>query len=96
MDDVKRAPGLNPWRIGGWGLAALLVATPVVLTLVGSQFNWGAMDVLAATILVGTTGLAIELVVRVTRNPWLRVGVAAVALLLAATIWAELAVGLMS
>ena len=87
--------GVNPWRLAGWGLAVFLVLMPLVALQVVPGFNWGLEDFVAAAVLVGLTGLAVEVAVRVTRNIWLRIGLFVAIFLIVATVWAELSVGLM-
>jgi ABC-type spermidine/putrescine transport system permease subunit I len=82
------------WRIGLWGLAGLALVIPLVAMQVTDGVNWGLGDFVIAALLLGGTGVALELVMRVLHTPsrrWLAAGAIILALLL---IWAELAVGI--
>ena len=78
-----------------WGLGGLLLLLPAAAMQFTSQVSWGAEDFLAAAVLIGGAGLAIELAVRLLRTPaqrWVAVSTVIAAALL---IWAELAVGIL-
>jgi len=84
----------NYWRIGGWTAAALLLLMPLVAMQFTSEVNWGRGDFLVAGLMIGTAGLAFELVVRLTRDRRTRI---VAGLLIAAVFlltWVELAVGI--
>lgn len=79
----------SPWRITGWGIAALLLLLPLV-----TNAPWTLSDYVFAGILIGGVGIAFELTVRMSRNHAYR---GAVGFALAAgflTIWANAAVGM--
>lgn len=85
---------MNPWRITGWSIAALLLLLPLVAMQFTREVNWTASDFVFAGVLLGAVGLAAELTVRRTQVPAYRAGVG---LALAAgflTVWADAAVGL--
>ena len=85
--------GLN-WRLGFWGLAALVLVLPLVAMQVTDQVSWGPGDFLVAALLLAGTGLGLELAMRLFREPiqrWLAAGGVA---FVGALIWAELAVGI--
>ena len=76
-----------------WGGAALLLLAPLVAMQFTREVNWTVSDFLFAALLVGGTGLAFELAVRVSSNWSYRAGAAlglAAGFLL---IWANGAVG---
>lgn len=84
----------NPWRIAGWGMAALILLLPFIAMQFTREVAWTAGDFLVAGLLIGCVGLALELVVRASGNPFYR---AAAGLALAAsflTIWVNGAVGM--
>jgi hypothetical protein len=82
-----------PWRIIGWGIAALLLLLPLV-----AGAPWTASDYVFAAVMFGTVGLAFEFIVRKTARKTgslvYRCGaiVAVVAAFL--TIWLNAAVGM--
>lgn len=98
MTDTLKQLASRDWswvRYAGWAGAIALMLLPAVAMQVapGSGVHWTFSDFLFAGLLIGGTGLAIELVVRFARS-WAALAGAVVALgtgfLL---IWANLAVG---
>ena len=84
----------NFWRVGAWGGAAALLLAPLVAMQFTDEVAWGREDFLAAALMIGAAGLALELTMRLTRNPTYRV-VAAIGIGFAFMLtWAELAVGI--
>jgi len=83
-----------PWRMIGWGAAALVLLLPLVAMRFTDEVAWNAFDFAVMGALLGGVGLGFELAVRRTGNLAYRaaVGVAlAVAFLL---VWISGAVGL--
>lgn len=85
-------------RSAGWALAAFLLLLPMVGMLFESRLHWGmnwtASDFLDAAVLLGGTGAALEVAVRLSGNLAYRAGAflgIGAALVL---VWANLAVGL--
>ena len=78
-----------PWRIIGWGTAALLLLLPLV-----ANAPWTASDFLFMGVLLGSVGLAFEFIVR--KSGSLAYGSGAALALLAAflTVWVNVAVGM--
>lgn len=91
---ARHSAGGLPWRVLGWGLAALILAVPAAAMLFTREVNWGPGDFIIAAGLLGLTGLAIELGVRAARSAAARWLIAAAALMLMLVVWAELAVGI--
>lgn len=88
-------PGLPPsWRIALWGTIAALLALPALAMQFTREVNWGPGDFLAAAILLGTTGLGLELSARAPLSRVGRVAGAATLVLALLAVWAELAVGI--
>jgi hypothetical protein len=77
----------------GWSLAGGILALPAIAMLFTSHVKWGPGDFVAAAMLLGATGAALEIIAALPRRRWRSRGavVAIAALLL---IWAELAVGI--
>jgi hypothetical protein len=91
---IEHGHGPNPWRIAGWGIAALLLLLPLVAMQFTREVNWTPFDFAFAAVMIGGVGIAFELTVRATRNNAYRSGVA---IALAATfllIWINGAVGI--
>lgn len=86
--------GLNPWRAGGWGIAACLLLLPLVAMLFTDEVNWTVGDFIFIGLLIGLVGLAFELTVRVSRNWSHRAGVAAALAASFLTVWVNGAVGM--
>ena len=83
-----------PWRVIGWGTAALLVILPAVAMQFTAEVNWTVGDFLFAALLIGVVGVTFELTVRVTRNWAHRSAVVAALAASFLTIWANGAVGM--
>ncbi len=80
-------------RRTGWSLAAAILVLPAIAMQFTREVNWGPGDFLAAALLLGGTGLVLEVAAALPRARWRSRGaiIAVAALLL---IWAELAVGI--
>lgn len=86
--------GAIPWRIVGWGVAALILITPLIAMQFTREVNWTAGDFVFASVLILAVGIPLELVVRKTGNAAYRAGAG---LALAAgflLIWSNGAVGI--
>lgn len=80
-------------RRAGWSLAGALLALPAIAMQLGGDVQWGPGDFLAAALLLGATGAALEIIAALPHRRWRSRGaVLAIAVLL--LIWAELAVGI--
>ena len=53
-----------PWRILGWGTAALLLLLPLVAMQFTREVNWTGSDFVFAAVMFGSVGLGLELAVR--------------------------------
>jgi len=84
----------NRWRALGWGIAAGLVLLPLVAMQFTSEVNWSPGDFIFAILLIGSVGLAFELVVRVSSNASYRAGAAAALAASFLTVWVNGAVGM--
>lgn len=83
-----------PWRIVGWGIAALILLHPLVAMQFSDEVNWHAGDFALMGALLGSVGLGFELAVRRTGNAAYRT---AAGVALAATfllVWINGAVGI--
>ena len=81
------------WRALLWGALGGVFLLPVVGMMLTSEVRWTAFDFVAAAVLLGGLGLAIELAIRFggTRRARVLLSLAAVAGV--ATVWADGAVG---
>ena len=84
----------NRWRALGWGIAAGLILLPLVAMQFTSEVNWSPGDFLFAFLLIGSVGLAFELVVRASSNAFYRAGAAAALAASFLTVWVNGAVGM--
>ena len=84
---------INPWRIFGWGCAIGLVLLPLVAMQFTSEVNWTFSDFIAASLMIGLTGGALELAVRGSTNPWGRAGAGVMIITCFLLVWVNLAVG---
>lgn len=88
-------PRPSTLRILGWSAVGLLLLTPALAMLTGVEgFHWTALDFVAAAVLLGGTGLAIELAVRLLPAPSARLGAALAILIALVQVWINLAVGI--
>ncbi len=78
-----------PWRIIGWGSAALLLLLPWI-----ADAPWTASDFVFAAIMFGGVGLLFELTVRMSRNSAYRAGIGFALAATFVTIWVNAAVGM--
>ncbi|QQR36452.1 hypothetical protein JI749_02095 [Devosia oryziradicis] len=85
---------LNP-RMVGWSLVAALLAAPLLAMQFTSEVNWGGEDFIAAALLLGGAGLALEATMRFVRGSATRIVLGLTILIALALIWAELAVGIL-
>jgi hypothetical protein len=92
MTETRRNLG---WlRYVGWGGAVALVLAPLVaMQLQAPGVHWTGSDFVFAIVLIGGTGLALELAVRSTRNWAYRFGAGLGLLTGFLLIWSNLAVG---
>jgi hypothetical protein len=80
-------------RKTGWSLAAGLLLLPALAMAFTDEMNWGPGDFLAAALLLGTTGVVLEIVAVLPRRQWRTMGMfGGLAMLL--LVWAALAVGI--
>jgi hypothetical protein len=84
----------SPWRIIGWGLAALILMLPLVAMRFTNEVNWTLGDFIFAALLIGVVGVTFELTVRVSTNWWHRGGVAFALAASFLIVWANGAVGM--
>lgn len=77
-----------------WGVIATLILLPAIAMPFTAEVNWGPEDFVAAAILLGGTGLALEVAARVLVDPRKRVLAALAIIGTLLVVWAELAVGI--
>lgn len=95
MTTATTNPGLAPrTRALLWGLIAALLVLPAVAMQFTREVNWGPEDFAAAAVLLGGTGMALELAARVLVDPGKRALAALVIVGVLLLAWAELAVGI--
>lgn len=75
-------------------ITAVILAIPLIAMQFTNEVNWTASDFIVAAILLLSTGLAIELVIRNLKTGLLRTVILIVVLLMLFLVWAELAVGI--
>lgn len=86
---------LGRWiRIAGWSFAAALMLTPVVGMQLSDEWNWDETDFIFAGIMIGGTGLLLELTARASRSWAYRGGVLVALLANFLIIWINAAVGI--
>jgi len=87
-DNGGRKGGV-PWRIVGWGAAAVLLALPLV-----ADAPWTASDYAFAAVMFGIVGAFLEFAVRLSRNPWYRLGALVAVAASFLLVWINGAVGI--
>lgn len=93
-DPKLRRP--HSWRLLVWSGLALLLAMPMVAMQVTREVNWDLWDFAAATMLLTSLGVAIEIAVRMIRPTAVRIVAIVAAVGSVALVWAEAAVGILS
>jgi hypothetical protein len=83
-----------PWRAIGWGFAVLLLIIPFVAMQFTREVNWTASDFAFAGLVIGGTGLLLELVVRRSARIAYRLGGAVALLATFLLVWINAAVGI--
>ena len=76
------------------GIVAFLLLIPFVMMRFAGSFAWSRFDFIVAGVLLLSTGLAIEVVLRLVTKTSHRIAISLVILAVAAIVWIELAVGL--
>lgn len=92
--DSGRAPLWTRWRVARWGVAAALLAAPLLAMQFTDEVNWGAADFIFAGALVVGAGLAYELAAHRSGQSAYRAGVAVALATAFVLVWANLAVGI--
>lgn len=85
---------VNPWRLAGWGTAVALILLPLIAMRFTDEVEWTAFDFGFAVLLIGSVGIASELVARMAGNAAYRTGVAVALLTGFLIVWSNLAVGI--
>lgn len=87
----------NQWisrlRPFGWGTAAALFLLPLIAMQFTREVNWTPTDFVFWGVLLFATGLALELVVRLKANVYIRGALCIAVIIAALLIWADGAVG---
>lgn len=90
---TNEGPWIGRLRVVGWSLVAVLLLLPAIAMLFTDEVDWSGGDFLFAAVLLGGTGLLVELVVRRRGDNAFRAG-AVVALLAVFLLgWSNAAVG---
>jgi len=79
----------TPWRLVGWGGAALLLTLPYI-----ANAPWTPADYVFMAVLFGLVGGAFEIINRASRSLAYRLGAAAAVVTAFMTVWVNAAVGM--
>ena len=94
-DTETRKPQIaNGWRIAGWGSALALLLLPALAMQFSDDVQWTGFDFVVAAIILGVTGIAAEIGVRMARNWPHLIGYALATFAGFFTVWSNLAVGI--
>lgn len=85
---------LSPWRVAGWSIPMLLLLLPAVAMRFTTEVDWTASDFIFAGLLLGSVGLAFELIVRKSRSLAYRLGAGLAVGAALLTVWVNGAVGM--
>ena len=84
----------NGWRIAGWGSALALLLLPAIAMQFSDEAQWTGFDFVVAAIILGVTGIAAEIGVRMSRNWPHLIGYGLATFAGFFTVWSNLAVGI--
>jgi Kef-type K+ transport system membrane component KefB len=90
-NEIMTLPNIRLLAIGA--VIILLLLVPLVAMQFTAEVDWKPFDFLVAGVLLTSTGLTIELVLRKVKKPIHRLILCGIVLLVVFLIWAELAVG---
>lgn len=85
---------LNPWRVFGWSVAAMLLLIPAIAMRFTSEVQWDETDFIVMGGMLAIAGLALELLLRRSRRIAFRLGALTAVFAGFFVIWANLAVGM--
>lgn len=83
----------NYWRVAGWSLVLGLMLLPLIAMQFSDGVDWTPGDFIVAGVLLGSTGLMIELGVRLSASLSYRLGIIMATLTSLLLLWINLAVG---
>lgn len=92
--DIDQTQGIRKWRIIGWSVVVAILLAPLIGMQFSDEVAWTLSDFIIAGIMLGGTGLIIELAVRKSRNGSYRVGVAVAVITSLLLLWINGAVGI--
>jgi hypothetical protein len=84
----------NKRLIGIVVTVVFLLLIPLIAMQFTDEVNWSSLDFVTAGVLLLSTGLLCELVIRKVKNAMYRIAICAALLGVLALIWIELAVGI--
>ena len=91
MNEAER--WIQRLRVIGWSTVAIILLLPAIGMQFSEEVDWSAGDFLFAAILLGGTGLLVELVVRRSQNNAYRAGAVLALITLLLLAWSNAAVG---
>lgn len=94
-ETIESKRSASPWRLIGWGAAALLLCIPAVAMQFSSEVDWDLFDFFAMGMMLLVAGLGLELAVRISRSNAHRAGMAIAIFGGFFTVWSNLAVGIL-
>lgn len=82
------------WRLLGWGIAVMLLLTPLVAMQFNNEVQWTETDFIIAIAIIGITGALAELTILLTYNRFSRAGGFVAILAGSLVFWSSLAIGM--
>lgn len=91
---ATEAQTIPAWRLVGWGSVMALILASWTSMHLTEGLHWSVSDFISTSVILGIVGGLVELVVRITNNPYARLGSCLAIFAGFAVLWCNLAVGM--
>jgi len=92
--EIEQNIGVNKWRVIGWSAVMIILLAPLVAMQVTDEVEWTLSDFVVAGVMLGGSGLLLELAARKSGNVAYRGGVVVAVLAALLLSWINGAVGI--